>query len=163
MKNRYLSLAYKLCSKMFIFWNYLAKYSCFWNSILIKLSYKWCWAWFWNLNRLMNQKRERFKILEVKSRFNWGQTVTCYLIFLIYLILKIGLNLLIFHSWPTRYAWPNGLHTGHVISWLRSGSSPANSIFSSVLSKIMTWMNWLLIELALGPLSVNPIRLSNPV
>ena len=100
----------------------------------------------------MNQKRERFKILEIRPRFNWGQTVMCYLIFLIYLILKIGLNLLIFHSWPTRYAWPNGLHTGHVISWLRSGSSPANSIFSSVLSKIMTWMNWLLIELALGPI-----------
>ena len=40
-KNGHLPIIYKLCSKMFIFWNYLTKYPYFLNSILAKLSYKW--------------------------------------------------------------------------------------------------------------------------
>ena len=40
-KNGHLPLIYKLCNKIFMFWNYLAKYPYFWNSILTKSSYKW--------------------------------------------------------------------------------------------------------------------------
>ena len=37
-----LFLIYKLCNKIFMFWNYLIKCYCFWNSILTKSNYRLC-------------------------------------------------------------------------------------------------------------------------
>ena len=61
-------------------------------------------AWFWNPDNSKNCDvcHLRFKVFEVGSKFNRGQTVMCYFDFLINLVLKLSLYLIMFHSWPTK-------------------------------------------------------------
>ena len=75
-------------------WHLKKKPLCVWSSLQIyqlitepnRNLLEWAlaslkWPWFWNLDHLMNWEREKFKVFEIRLRFNQGQTVMCYLIF----------------------------------------------------------------------------------